>query len=206
MATDLYPGAKFKMEWTCSMTRANKLLAQLRDSPKTSSRTKSLRYSQPARGKYYKELSWLSNLDGFESSLQSVREAFELELTRKRLIEKWKNRLFELNIQYGIHSILSDVELLKLEKSELAEVASSAEESNSIPLESALISMEAVKDVERKFEYKWNVRAFTAESIDQRLKKLSKELSELDDRRDRLNASSTFSIKLTPEEMSILNI
>lgn len=196
--------------WTCSMTRANKLLAQLRDgsSNRTVAPTRRYRYSSSPSTVYHKEVSHLTCIGSADlnGKLDDIRNELNHKLLRKRLVEKWKNKLFELNVRYGIHTVLSNVDLLQQEKTLLSEVRQSNVDNNCVNVNVALRNMNAVSTSERKYDFKWNVAAFEQNDLDERLKIISKEMSRLDELKDKLNIENSFSIELSAEERGILGI
>ncbi len=195
---------------TCSMTRANKLLAQLRESSSSSKlRSNRRQYcSELKNSVYHRDVSVLNfnGVDVLNSQLVDIQRAFDGNLLKKKLIERWKNRLFELNIQYGIHKILGDVDCLHHEKSMLTEVLATIIDKQCINVDSLLVSMENVRSSDKKYDFRWNVSSFDKDTINTRLKEISKELSKFDELKDRLNIQNNFSIELTPDERMLLNI
>ena len=196
--------------WTCSMTRANKLLAQLRDGSgnRTVAPTRRYRYSSSPSTVYHKEVSHLTFTDiaDLNSMLANVHNDLNRKLLRKRLVEKWKNKLFELNVRYGIHVVLSNIDLLQQEKTLLSEVRQSNVDNNCVNVNAALLSMNAVRTSEKKYDFKWNVTAFEQNDLDEQLKMISKEISRLDESKDKLNIENSFSIELSAEERDMLGI
>ncbi len=193
----------------CSMTRANKLLAQLREGSSSSvTRTRRSRYLMPTTATYHKEVNLLYYTDAAQlaAQLNGIRAEFNSKLLKKKLVEKWKNRLFELNIRYGLHSLLSKIELLQQEKTMCTELLQSLIDNNCVTAESAKVSMDAVRTSEKKYDFKWNVGAFEQDVVKSRLQEISKELSNLDEMKDKLNIENSFSIDLTDEERAMLNI
>lgn len=196
--------------WTCSMTRANKLLAQLRDgsSHRTIAPTRRYRYSSSPSAVYHKEVSHLTFTDvaDLNSKLANVRNELNRKLLHKRLVEKWKNKLFELNVRYGIHAVLSNIDLLQQEKTLLSEVRQANADNNCVSVNAAIVSMNAVSSSEKKYDFKWNVAAFEQDDLEERLKMISKEISRLDELKDKLNIENSFSIELSAEERDMLGI
>lgn len=196
--------------WTCSMTRANKLLAQLRDSSsnRTVAPTRRYRYSSSPSAVYHKEVSHLTFTDvaDLNSKLTNVRNELNRKLLHKRLVEKWKNKLFELNVRYGIHAVLSNIDLLQQEKTLLSEVRQANADNNCVSVNAAIVSMNAVSSSEKKYDFKWNVAAFEQDDLEERLKMISKEISRLDELKDKLNIENSFSIELSAEERDMLGI
>ena len=192
------------------MTRANKLLAQLRDgsSHRTIAPTRRYRYSSSPSAVYHKEVSHLTFTDvaDLNSKLANVRNELNRKLLHKRLVEKWKNKLFELNVRYGIHAVLSNIDLLQQEKTLLSEVRQANADNNCVSINAAIVSMNAVSSSEKKYDFKWNVAAFEQDDLEERLKMISKEISRLDELKDKLNIENSFSIELSAEERDMLGI
>ena len=192
------------------MTRANKLLAQLRDgsSHRTIAPTRRYRYSSSPSAVYHKEVSHLTFTDvaDLNSKLANVRNELNRKLLHKRLVEKWKNKLFELNVRYGIHAVLSNIDLLQQEKTLLSEVRQANADNNCVSVNAAIVSMNAVSSSEKKYDFKWNVAAFEQDDLEERLKMISKEISRLDELKDKLNIENSFSIELSAEERDMLGI
>lgn len=157
--------------------------------------------------KYHQEVSLLChNLDTLNKQLDDIRVEFNTKILRDKLVEKWKNRLFELNVRYGIHTLLSNIDCLQKEKNLITEVIQSIVDNNCVSVESAKISMDAVSTSEKKYDFKWNVGAFEQDALKSRLKEISKEISKYDEMKDKLNIENSFSLDLTKEEKDILNI
>jgi len=187
---------------TCSMTRANKLLAQLREGPVVGNGRRS-RYCSSCV--YHKEVSLLGNY-GIEERLNEVLSAYNDKLTKKKLVEKWKSRLFELNVRYGISKVLSEIELLQQEKNMITEVLEELDNNNCVSLASAKVSMDAVQNSDKKYEFKWNVSPFSRDNLKVQLNEIARKLSNLDDTRDKLNIENSFSIELNDAERRLLNL
>lgn len=196
--------------FTCSMTRANKLLAQLREGSSTSVVPRRGRYTGYSSGSssYHKEVGLLFYTDETQlnNSLQEIRTNFEERLLKKKLIERWKNKLFELNIHYGIHKVLSNIDILQQEKSMVTEALQATKDNNCITVPSVVVSMNACRDSEKKYDFRWNVGAFEQDELNKRLKEISKEVSKLDELKDKLNIENSFSIDLSTSERALLNI
>ncbi len=197
---------------TCSMTRANKLLAQLRESSSKSGERHTRRrfssYTEPVTGNYHLEVDVLhfTGVDTLNTQLADMRSVFNGKLLKKRLVERWKNRLFELNIRYGIHTVLGNIDCLQQEKSMVSEALSAISDKRCISVNSLLVSMNAASTSDKKYDFKWNIGAFKQDDLNKRLKDISKELSKFDELKDKLNIENSFSIELLPEEMALLNI
>jgi hypothetical protein len=138
--------------------------------------------------------------------LAEIREKHKTTLLKKILVEKWKNRLFVLNIRYGINDILSELEILKQEKTMLNDILDNYKHKNYERLLDVQSSMHSVKDSENKYNFRWQIGAFYVEEIKSRLSNISKRMSSLDDKRDTLNIQNTFSIELTDKEWEYLDI
>jgi len=157
---------------------------------------------------YHKEVSHLTFTDvaDLNSKLANVRNELNRKLLHKRLVEKWKNKLFELNVRYGIHAVLSNIDLLQQEKTLLSEVRQANADNNCVSVNAAIVSMNAVSSSEKKYDFKWNVAAFEQDDLEERLKMISKEISRLDELKDKLNIENSFSIELSAEERDMLGI
>lgn len=189
------------------MTKANKLLVQLRTTGHGTMPCKG-RYSSVSTDVFYREMSYLNSIDNLKASLEQIRKKFNNKLLGKKLMEKWKNKLFELNIRYGIHTVLSTIDLLRHEKNMISEVlqAEADASNNFVDIDVAIAGMDAVHTSERKYDFKWKVSAFNRCDFEKRLKDISKEISKLDELKDRLNFENTFSIELSAEERDMLGI
>lgn len=196
---------------TCSLTRANKILTKMRNASDNDTFVPQIKYK---RRKYMSGLDdsvnpcgvtvklLTFNQDETKNALESFREALDKKLTRKQLIEKMKNRLFELNVHYGIHEILSEIDNLNIEKRELLDILNQYNSSTKkyTSYSNALASIESVKSYDKKYELEWHIAAFDSDELKERLKVIDKCLSSLDDKKDRLNIEKSFTIKLSPLE------
>jgi len=193
--------------FSCSMTRANKILSKVRELKNECAGTKSVsRYSDPPT-KYTINLSFLTyKQNQTEKTLDEIVNRFNHNKTLLRLFEKIKNRIFTLNIRYGIHDLLTEVDMLKHEKKELQNILNECNRFTARTLEDVKHTMEVLKNDDKKYEYNWSVIAFNPETIQEQVKAINKKLSVLDNKRDSINISSTFSIELTPEEYELLEL
>lgn len=194
--------------FSCSMTRANKILSKVRDlKNEHAGVTKSIsRYAEPPT-KYTIDVSFLTyRQNQTEKILDNIVERFNKNKLLLRLFEKIKNRIFTLNIRYGIHDLLTEIDMLKHEKTELQNILNECNRKTASTLEDVKHTMEVLKNDDKKYEYKWNVIAFNPETLQEQIKVINKKIAVLDDKRDCINISSTFSIELTPEEYSLLEL
>lgn len=198
--------------FSCSMTRANKLLAQLRDGEVSSSRNGGRRRSgYGGADNTFTGCLVISHLTGVPDELliarlTAVKATFESALVKQRLIERWKNRLFVLNIQHGINDVLGEIDLLRVEKARVQALLDELERLGAMPLEQAKVSMNATNTSDKKFDFTWNVTGFDKNALGERQKEISRRISFLDDSKDSLNARCNFSIDLSPEERTLLNV
>ncbi len=193
---------------TCSMTRANKILTKLKEmsNNKTSMNRRGKYYTEPPIT-YSVEISFLTNRQNHvEKDLEQIRSAYNQVKLRKNLIEKIKNRIFVLNIRYGIHELLSEIDLLKHERTCLSDILDEYKRKKCRTLEDIKYTMDILKNDDKKYEYKWCVSAFDADELQDQIKNISKKISQLDDKRDTINISSTFSIDLSSDEYSLLEL
>jgi hypothetical protein len=110
-------GVKSSIDFDKPMTRANKILIRLRDAPFE-------------RNTYRLDISLLTyDTTQTQAQLYEIKTKFDTSLRKRVFIEKWRNRLFELNIRYGLHTILSEIDLLKKERTELKKLYQSTAQS-----------------------------------------------------------------------------
>jgi hypothetical protein len=196
--------------FSCSMTRANKLLAHLREGSKSSIASKWSDYSDSKQDTWCKEVNLLhfESYEALDTQLATIRAKFLDKLRKTQLIEKIKNRLFELNIQYGINTVLSEIALLKSEKSAISNVIDEIQSKACISSETLKTSVELVKTnaADKLYSYTWRVNAFHIGQLKDRLEIISKELLRLDELKDKLNIENSFSLELTDEEKAMLNL
>jgi hypothetical protein len=194
-------------EFKCSMTRANKLLAQLRDAPETSHRSRRA-YGEEDEypGTVWLEIGALTSStdEQIDSQLANMKSTFELTLLKRKLSERWKNRLFTLNIQYGISAVLSDLDLCRNEKDLITKLLRKLAKVRVFTLPEARASMGVVNGSEKKYDFAWNVSSFNKLELEERLRDIQRRVSALDDSKDLLNARNEFSIELTEAERSLL--
>lgn len=191
--------------YTMSMTKANKVLTRLREKPEKGRKS---RYSSFSTEKTYSiEINLLSfKHDTTNDQLKDIQEKFNNALAKKTLVEKWKNRLFELNVRYGLHAVMSSIDMLKEEKSSLNEILTEHQSSRFIPLEQAVVSMKAVESIDKKYDFKWQVSPFNVNAIKKRVADINKQISKLEDERDNLNIQNSFSIELTAKEREFADL
>ncbi len=191
--------ASVPMSMTMSMTRANKQLIRLRDLVTEKS---------PSYNTVYGLETSLLTFDEATATKQlaEIRSSVEEYHTIRILTERWRNRLFEFNVKYGLHYILSEIDLLKKERTELKKIITDYEKSSYITLDSAQISMKAVKDAEKKFEFKWKIGAFDVDKLKERILAINKAVAILDDKKDDINIKNTFSIVLNDAELKLLDV
>ena len=191
--------------YTMSMTKANKVLSRLREKPEKGRKS---RYSTYSTEKTYSiELNLLSyKHDAVSDQLKDIQERFNNVLAKKTLVEKWKNRLFELNVRYGLHAVMSNIDMLKEEKSSLNEILTEHQSSHFIPLEQAVVSMKAVDSIDKKYDFKWQVSPFNVNAIKKRVVDINKKISKLEDERDSLNIQNSFTIELTSKELEYADL
>lgn len=199
---------------TVSMTRANKLLAKLRElgkgAPETTSSLRNRAYGFPSsceNTSHGVEVSYLTyNADKMNAQLAEIRKDFDERVAIKALTEKWKCTLFQLNIKYGIHDLLAEIDLLKMERSMLNDILRS-NKTHRYQSEAAVIESHAsVADYEKRWDMKWSVGAFDSDAVKANIREISCRLSTLDNKKDKLNIENSFTIDLTDDQRHLLNI
>lgn len=188
---------------TISMTRANKILAKMRDTDKPTSK----RLCYDIKLNYGMKVKLLSfNRDAIEAALKDMEKKVSEKLLKKSLVEKWKNRLFELNVRHGVNTILSEIDTLKYEVSTIKEILEEFKTHNYGSLGGVIAGMGSVANYEKRYDLEWNVTTFNANKLRERLAEIEKRLSELDDKKDKINIENAFSIHLTADELKLLNL
>lgn len=196
---------KEEKNFVMSMTRANKVLSKLRENPQKGFPKN--RYSYSTGKKYSMEVKVLSfDADTFKEQMNEMREKFNDGLTKKKLIEKWKNRLFALNVRYGIHDIMSDIDILKDERNALNEVVVENNTTHFVSPEQVVSNINTVEKSERKYDLKWDASPFNMSLVKKRIADINKRIGTLEDERDNLNIQNSFSIDLTPKEMEFADL
>lgn len=189
---------------TCSMTRANKILASLRE-PKAFKKnlydrtSSSVTHGISINIMNYASADTQRKLNDITSNIRDV-------MVKRRLLEKFKNRLFTLNVRYNIHDILSEIEVLKAERDMLTNIIKDYDNNNYMTMASAAINIEAIKSSDKKYEFKWNVSAFDLTSLKNQVKTITKRLSVLDEKRDSFNIQNSFTLSLTDDEYIMLDL
>lgn len=191
--------------YTMSMTRANKILGKLRDVPGKSKKTK--HYTYTTEKVYSTEVNLLTySYNSTRDMLKEIQENVETKLARSILIEKWKNKLFELNIRYGIHEVMSQIELLKEEKTVFSEILAEYQATRFIGLDQVHTSILAVTSSDKKYEFKWQVSPFDINSIKKKLVTIGKQINKLEAQRDELNIQNSFTVELDPTEREFADL
>jgi len=191
--------------FTCSMTRANKLLGQLRSSSDISTKKhRHYTYGVPA-GNYSAHTTSLSfDRQIVENEISLIKKEFNEKLVRTRLLERLKNKLFTLNITYGINDILSQISILQKEESLLAEILTSYK--NEVHYDLDKVERLVSYQPDKPSDMKWSVIAFDVGMLTDRRKSIKREILKLDEKKDMLNIQNSFSIELSPEEKELLNL
>lgn len=192
---------------TISMTRANKILSKLRQG-QSAPKPNLCRayYAQPVQSNCITVSILTFNKEDVTKKIEEKKHEVELSFTKKRLISKWKDKLFALNVHYGIHDILSEMELLNSEKSTLQGLIDEHQSGNYDNLEHVISSMKAVENYDQRYTMNWKVGSFDIENLKSRVLEIEKQLSQLDEKKDRMNIEKSFTIVLTTEEYELLNI
>ncbi len=192
--------------WRCSMTRANKLLARLRTSSDITPKSK-IFSKGPLAIWYYHQINLLNytGMDNLTKDLAKAQNKIYSHISKQKLIARWKDRIFELNVKYGIHTLLSKIDLLQKEKSILSDIVNSMHSTNWVHVDTAR-NIEKVGTSDKKYDLQWNVAVFDAGSLEEKIRAISAEISELDDLKDRLNAASEFSLDLSKEDFELLSL
>jgi hypothetical protein len=192
---------------TMSMTRANKILIRLREAPVKIAKKSRYSYIESSTNKNGMEIGLLTyDKEKTAQQLAEMRETYEASKLKRELLEKWRNRLFEMNIKYGLHSLLSEIDLLKKERTDINQILSEYHTEHYTPLSQAIVSMDAVKTSEKKYEFKWKVGAFDEAELKKRVSNINKQLAILDNRKDDLNIQNTFSIQLNEQERDLVDL
>jgi hypothetical protein len=190
-----------------SMTRANKILMRLRENTERAPKVRSLYGATNPTTEYGYEIDLLVyERVNDEARLADIKEKFEAKRIKKVLTDKWKNRLFSLNLRYGLHDVLSEIDALKSERTDLLDVIGQHKSNKYITLEAAEVSMKAVDNVTGKYTFKWKISPFDVKSMATRVVEINKQIGKLDDKKDAINISNTFSIDVTPAELKLLEL
>lgn len=197
---------------TISLTRANKILAKLRQlasSDYNPGRTSRRRYlpEQTKNIQYGLKVKLLTfNEANTVNKIAEIRSVVNNKITLKNLIERWKNILFALNVKYTLHDILSELDCLNNERSVLIEILNESKDSEYRSLSDIMLSMEATKTSEKRYDFEWYVAAFDSDEIKKRVASIDKQIAALDDKKDRLNIENSFTISLSAEEMALVGL
>lgn len=187
-----------------SMTKANKILNKLREK---GTKSKPSRYTTFTEKKYSFQVNLLNYDKGVcATRTNDIEVKFNDDLRKKILIEKWKNRLFELNIKYKIHEILSEIEICKIERNMCDEILAECKSTMLHTMKTLPVSMDAVKSSEKKYDFNWDVTPFDVSAIKLRMSELDRKISKLESKRDDLNIQNTFSLELTQKEKEYANL
>lgn len=190
---------------TCSMTRANKIISALREG---SAKKKPSRYSCViAEPKYGLTLTHICYYEpDVQERIEEIRAKHTEETMKRRLISKLKNRLFSLNVHYGINDIMSEIDLLRTEKQKLTEIIEDHEKNNYMQHDVVKSIIKPSSGADYKPELTWHIGAFDINDIKAQVKVLTKRISALDEKRDMANIQNSFSVDLTPEEYTMLDL
>lgn len=190
---------------TMSMTKANKILTRIRERPEKNRKSRYSSYMPD--GKFSIEIDLLSyNAESIKERLKEMQDKFDESLMKSCLVEKWRNRLFELNVRYGIHAVMAEIDLLKEEKSSLTNILNEHQSKYFTTFEIAEKSMNAVMTSDKKYEFKWNVSPFDITKIKNRIAAINKKVGKLEEKRDDLNIQNSFTLELTPTEYALTDM
>lgn len=113
-----------------------------------------------------------------------------------------KNTIFFTNGQKGIDTILSKIELLNLMKSELSNIRKSLDGSQDFDL---LIKMYK-RSKDNNNNENINVDTFDKNNVQDTIKKINSMINELENKRDKLNATTEIEVFLSNDSLEILGI
>lgn len=190
---------------TCSMTRANKILTAIRETKPATKKDRYSLYKDPTSYGIKITLASYSDAD-VKSKLDNIKEKFTEETIRRRLVAKLKNRLFSLNVRYGINDIMTEIELLRAERQKLNDIIEDYNKHTYLDYKDLKSKMDLFKNADHKYDLSWEVGAFDIGDFKNQVKALTKRIGVLDEKRDQINIQNSFTIDLTPEEYSMLDL
>jgi thymidylate synthase len=192
--------------YTMSMTKANKILTKLRQMVSKPCANTIRHYGEEPK-KYSVKIPYIDySLSTVQAKIDSIKKEFDQKMLVKKLLETWKCQVFALNIKYGIHEVLSDIDTLTSEKTILEEVLKDITKDGNKTLEQVEKQVSETQSYSNRYDMQFCISAFDEGKIRKRLSEINKTLNYLDEHKDKLNISKSFTITLEKAEADLVGL